>query len=639
MTDAAIHSAKDKGRWERFRESDFYYNFKRSPVAMASFAVVCILVLSAVFAPLIAPTNPFDPASLNLMNGFTAPMEPNAFTQETFLLGTDDQGRDVFSTILYGMRISLFVGVSAVLFAMVLGVVLGLVSGYVGGWTETIIMRTADVQLTFPSILVAMLIFGIAKGFTPVEYRDQMAIWVLILAIGLSDWVQFARVVRGATLVEKEKDYVAAARLIGRNPWAIMIKHILPNAMSPVLVIATISLALAIIAEATLSFLGVGRTPHAAIAGHFDPHWPRFPLFRRMVDPVLSCLHTFGPGIEHQSVGRLAARRFESEAALTASVLSIRNLSVDIPTRQGIVTPVDGVSYDIARGEILGVVGESGAGKSMAGNAVIGLLNAPAHISGGEIWLNGARIDPLEGEAMRKLRGKEIGMIFQDPLTSLNPLLSVGDQLAETMQTHLPLSRADAMKRAVVALDEVGIPGAAERINSYPHEFSGGMRQRVVIALALCAEPSLVIADEPTTALDVSVQAQIIALLKRLCRDRGTAVMLITHDMGVIAEAADRVAVMYAGRLAELGGVREVLTQPQHPYTYGLMASTPLAAQGQRRLHQIPGAMPRLSMMPEGCAFHPRCPRAAERCRSKPLPSIDGTRAACWFPMTKEAAE
>ncbi|GGE59016.1 ABC transporter permease [Actibacterium pelagium] len=262
MSDAQMTTrAKDKSRWERFRESDFFYAFKRSPIALVSFTVVCILVLSAVFAPLIAPTNPFDPASLNLMNGFTAPMEPNAFTQETFLMGTDDQGRDVFSTILYGMRISLFVGVSAVLFAMVLGIILGLIAGYFGGWAETIIMRFADVQLTFPSILVAMLIFGIAKGFTPVEYRDQMAIWVLILAIGLSDWVQFARVVRGATLVEKSKDYVAAARLIGRSPWAIMIKHILPNALSPVLVIATISLALAIIAEATLSFLGVGAPP------------------------------------------------------------------------------------------------------------------------------------------------------------------------------------------------------------------------------------------------------------------------------------------------------------------------------------------------------------------------------------------
>ncbi|MEW2915614.1 ABC transporter permease [Ruegeria sp. ANG10] len=248
-------------RLQAIFDSDQFYAFRRSPVAMVSAAVALLLVLATIFAPLIAPTNPFDPSSLNLMNGFTPPMEPNAFTGESFLMGTDDQGRDVFSTILYGMRISLFVGVAAVMFAMILGIILGLLSGYFGGWTETIIMRTADVQLTFPSILLAMLIFGIAKGITPIEYRDQMAIWVLILAIGLSDWVQFARVVRGATLVEKNKDYVAAARIIGQSPLTIMLRHILPNVLSPVLVIATISLALAIIAEATLSFLGVGAPP------------------------------------------------------------------------------------------------------------------------------------------------------------------------------------------------------------------------------------------------------------------------------------------------------------------------------------------------------------------------------------------
>ncbi len=253
--------APEPSRLAKMWDSDFAWQFRTSPVAIISAAVTLILVLSAVFAPLIAPYNPFDPGSLNLMNGFTPPSTPNQFTQDQFLLGTDDQGRDVFSTILYGMRISLFVGFSAVAFAMVLGITLGLVAGYVGGWTETFIMRIADVQLTFPSILVAMLITGVAKGFTPVEYRDSMAIIVLIVAIGLSDWVQFARVVRGSTLVEKNKEYVQAAKLIGRKPYFIMLKHILPNVLSPVLVIATISLALAIIAEATLSFLGVGAPP------------------------------------------------------------------------------------------------------------------------------------------------------------------------------------------------------------------------------------------------------------------------------------------------------------------------------------------------------------------------------------------
>ncbi|KUF10943.1 ABC transporter permease [Pseudoponticoccus marisrubri] len=258
---AEIETRRTPGRLARAWDSDLAYSFRHAPVAMVSAAVVLILVLSALLAPWIAPYDPFDPGSLNLMNGFTPPGQPNAFTQETFVLGTDDQGRDVFSTILFGMRISLFVGFSAVLLAMVIGVVLGLLAGYLGGWVESVIMRVADIQLTFPAILVAMLIFGIAKGITPPAYRDQMAIWVLILAIGLSDWVQFARVVRGATLVEKSRDYVQAARLVGRRPFSIMIRHILPNVLNPVLVIATISLALAIIAEATLSFLGVGAPP------------------------------------------------------------------------------------------------------------------------------------------------------------------------------------------------------------------------------------------------------------------------------------------------------------------------------------------------------------------------------------------
>lgn len=318
-------------------------------------------------------------------------------------------------------------------------------------------------------------------------------------------------------------------------------------------------------------------------------------------------------------------------------VLSIRDLVVEIPTRHARLCATDKVSYDIAPGEILGIVGESGAGKSMAGNAVIGLLSPPARITGGEIWLNGQRIDNLPRDQIRRLRGKEIGMVFQDPLTSLNPLLRIGDQLIETMMEHLDLTKTQARARAIAALEEVGIPAAAERVDSYPHEFSGGMRQRVVIALALCAEPSLIIADEPTTALDVSVQAQIIALLKKLCRERGTAVMLITHDMGVIAETADRVAVMYAGRIAEIGTVRDVLTQPRHPYTDGLMGSTPAASAGLERLRQIPGSMPRLHDLPSGCAFSPRCERATEQCKTSPHPTLDADhgRSACWHAIEK----
>jgi peptide/nickel transport system ATP-binding protein len=307
---------------------------------------------------------------------------------------------------------------------------------------------------------------------------------------------------------------------------------------------------------------------------------------------------------------------------MTEPVISVRNIVVEFATRRGVLRALDGVSFDIHKGEVLGVVGESGAGKSVTGTAIIGLIEPPGRIVSGEVLLNGQRIDHLPPEELRKIRGRKIGMIFQDPLTSLNPLYRVGEQLIETIQTHTDMDHSQARQRAIDLLTEVGIPAPERRIDGYPHEFSGGMRQRVVIALALCAEPDFIIADEPTTALDVSVQAQIIALLKRLCRDRGTAVMLITHDMGVIAETADRVAVMYAGRVAEVGPVRDVVRNPLHPYARGLMGAIPSLVGTAERLVQIPGSMPRLSAIPRGCAFNPRCEKAFDVCfRDRPEPT------------------
>ncbi|ROU03000.1 ABC transporter ATP-binding protein [Histidinibacterium lentulum] len=327
---------------------------------------------------------------------------------------------------------------------------------------------------------------------------------------------------------------------------------------------------------------------------------------------------------------------------MTAPLLSVRDLVVEFPTRRGTLRALDGVSFDIGAGEVLGMVGESGAGKSLTGASIIGLLEPPGRIAGGEIRLKGERIDNLSPEAMRRVRGRRIGMVFQDPLTSLNPLYTVSRQLTQTILTHMSVSEAEARKRAVALLDRVGIPAAARRIDDYPHQFSGGMRQRVVIALALCAEPELVIADEPTTALDVSVQAQIIDLIKEICAERGASVLLITHDMGVIAETADRVAVLYAGRLAEVGPVRQVITAADHPYTKGLMGSIPTLTQESDRLVQIPGAMPRLDAIPPGCAFNPRCPEVFDRCRVDrpvPLDRGEGRKVACWLydTRTKEA--
>ena len=314
-------------------------------------------------------------------------------------------------------------------------------------------------------------------------------------------------------------------------------------------------------------------------------------------------------------------------------LLDVRHLRVEFPTRRGTLVALDDVSFDIAPGEILGVVGESGAGKSRTGAAIIGLLDPPGRVAAGEIRFDGRRIDNLPYEEMRKARGRSIGAIFQDPLTSLDPLYTIGQQLVETIQTHLPLSAAEARRRAVHLLQETGIPAAEERLDQYPHQFSGGMRQRVVIALALAGEPRLIVADEPTTALDVSIQAQIISLLKRLCKEHGAAVMLVTHDMGVIAETCDRVAVMYAGRIVEIGPVGAVIHAPAHPYTVGLMGSIPAMDEDRARLLQIDGSMPRLTAIPAGCAFNPRCPQIFDRCRlERPeLLPAGATQAACWL--------
>jgi peptide/nickel transport system ATP-binding protein len=318
-------------------------------------------------------------------------------------------------------------------------------------------------------------------------------------------------------------------------------------------------------------------------------------------------------------------------------VLEVKDLRVEFPTRRGTLVAVDGISFSIAPGEVLGVVGESGAGKSLTGAAIIGLLEPPGRIAAGEIRLQGERIDHLPHDRLRRIRGRRIGAIFQDPLTSLNPLYTVGQQLVETIRTHLDVGAGAARDRAIALLREVGIAAPEARIDHYPHQFSGGMRQRVVIALAICAEPTLIVADEPTTALDVSIQAQIIQLLKRLARDHRAAVMLITHDMGVIAETSDRVAVMYAGRIAEIGPVRDVIRSARHPYTAGLMGSIPKLGAGagkhRARLVQIEGAMPRLNAVPSGCAFHPRCERRLERCATeRPEARPAGVNhAACWL--------
>ena len=317
-------------------------------------------------------------------------------------------------------------------------------------------------------------------------------------------------------------------------------------------------------------------------------------------------------------------------------LLEIKNLQVEFSARGKIFPALRGISLSLEAGERLGIVGESGAGKSLAAFAVLNLVPPPGRISGGEILFDGRNLLRLSPSELRAIRGDRIAMIFQDPMTTLNPVMTVGEQMTETLKAHRRISNAEAQRLAVAKLREVAIPSPQSRFDSYPHELSGGMRQRVVIAIALLADPSLIIADEPTTALDVTIQAEIMALLAHLCEARGASLILITHDLGLVSQATDRAAVMYAGKIAEVGKTEELINRPRHPYTKGLLDALPKPNpdSANRRFRQIPGTMPSLAQMPNGCAFHPRCEFADDICRrgeSPPSREIANRIVACHF--------
>ncbi|MFA5591669.1 MAG: ABC transporter ATP-binding protein [Lysobacteraceae bacterium] len=321
-------------------------------------------------------------------------------------------------------------------------------------------------------------------------------------------------------------------------------------------------------------------------------------------------------------------------------LLDVRGLVTAFHTEQGAWPAVDGVDFVVRRGEILGLVGESGSGKSVTGFSLIGLIDAPGEVVAGQVLFDGVDLRTLDEEQLRQLRGERIAMIFQDPLMTLNPVLRVREQMTEAIFTHHPeISRQDATRRCVEALTMVGIPSPEKRLDSYPHEFSGGMRQRVAIAIAMLNRPELIIADEPTTALDVTIQGQILYQMQELCRAHDTAMIWITHDLGVVAELADRVAVMYAGRIVETGPVEQILSAPRHPYTQGLLQSMPATSEPGARLSQIDGMAPSLSGREAGCTFRPRCPHARPECAAAPPPNtVEADRSyRCYFPLQEAA--
>jgi len=590
-----------------------------------------VIVLVVGLACVAAPTFllPHDPESGDLILRLLPPAWEEGGSSE-YLLGTDTLGRDVLSRVMRGARYSLTIALLAALISALIGVTAGLVAGYYGGRVDSTIMRLADIQFAFPVVILLIAVVGvIGTGFVQ-----------LIAVLGVTGWASYARIVRGSTLAVRSADYIEAARALGARSRRVMLRDVLPNVGSEIIVLTSFLLGQLILLESGLSFLGLGIQPPTPswggmvgdARGYLDLAWWVLAFPGGAIALTVLAFNFLGDGLRDafdpytRQIGGLSTsggRRSRPSASAelperrrdAEPVLSIRDLVTEFRVPAGTIRAVDGVSLDIYPGEVLGLVGESGSGKSVTALSVLGLLpRRVGRIVSGSVRLRGTDLTRSSARALRAVRGDEVGIVFQDPLTSLNPVMTIGAQLVEAIRAKRgQTTRRGAKRRALDLLELVGVPNAPARLDQYPHEFSGGMCQRVMFALAIANQPALVIADEPTTALDVTIQAQILEVLKTAQRETGAAVLLITHDLGVIAEMADRVAVMYAGRIVELGDVYDVFQRPRHPYTVGLLESLPRLLGELGRLVPIPGSPPGGLMRPDGCSFRSRCALNAGR--------------------------
>jgi len=639
---AAPAAQKTKGR-------SFLRLLLRNRLAGVGLVVLTVIVAIAILAPILplAPPNETAPA-----NRLLPPLSPG------HLLGTDELGRDLLSRIVWGTRLSLFMGVAATLVAALVGSTIGILAGYFGGRLDNALMRSIDMLMAFPYILLALAIVAVlGPGLLNALY-----------AVAIVNIPFFARNIRGVTVGIAHKDYIVAARLSGMGNARILASEVLPNVMPVIVITMSTTVGWMILETAGLSFLGLGSQPPQADLGSILGEGRKVMLTAPHVTTVagvtifliVMSINLLGDGVRDALDPRLSAGALTRPASVTriarpktkeaprppegAPTLAVEGLETRFEVGARIFRAVNGVSFTIRRGECLGLVGESGSGKSVTALSLLGLVpSPPGVIRDGRVWHGGSDVLSLSREKLRSLRGGRVSYIFQDPLTTLHPLFTVGDQMVEAIRAHRPLSHADARKHAVALLDRVRIPAAEDRANALPHELSGGMRQRVAIAMALANDPDLIIADEPTTALDVTVQAQILALLDDLRREHGLALLFITHDFGVVSQLCDRVAVMYAGRIVEEGPTQAVLDAPAHPYTRRLIACVPILGSGKRALDAIPGLPPAVDALPDGCAFAPRCTRATAACREGEIPPIsvaDGRAARCLYAydVMREAA-
>jgi peptide/nickel transport system permease protein len=642
MTDTATTAEPLPAR--KAKRPDNLHQLLKNQLATAGLVIFTLIILVALAAPLLPLADPDQTEPANrLLRPFS----------DGHLLGTDSLGRDILSRLVWGTRVSLAVGISATLIAAFFGSLIGLVAGYAGGRTDSLLMRGIDMIMAFPYILLALAIVAVlGPGLLNALY-----------AIAIVNIPFFARNIRGITLGLSRREFVDAARLSGKSHAQILFGEVLPNVLPVIIITMSTTIGWMILETAGLSFLGLGAQPPQADLGSMlgqgrkilftAPHVSIIPGL--MIFALVMSINLLGDGVRDVLDPRLKSGALTRPVARTAvergfvpepvlhenALLDVQGLKTEFHVGGDVYKAVGGVDLRIGKGECLGIVGESGSGKSVSAMSVMGLVpTPPGKITGGVAMLDGEDLFSATDERIRRLRGSAVSHVFQDPLSTLHPLYRVGDQLIEAIQAHNPVSRADARKRAENLLKTVRIPNPSERLASYPHELSGGMRQRVSIAMALANDADLIIADEPTTALDVTVQAQILSLLGILRGEKGTGILFITHDFGVVSAICDRVAVMYAGRIVETGTTEEILTAPAHPYTAKLIDCVPVLGHPERRLDAIGGRPPVVNKLPPGCAFAPRCPQARDQCRQGTIDmSMLGDRRGvrCLFPLTQDS--
>ena len=611
----------------------------RNHLASAGLALLAAILLLVLITPILPLA---DPDVTEPANRLLRPLAPD------HLLGTDHLGRDILSRLLWGSGTSLLVGLMATLVAAFFGSLIGILAGYFGGWLDGVLMRGVDMVMAFPYILLALaIVAALGPGLLNALY-----------AIAVVNIPFFARNIRGVTLGLVRREFVDAARLSGKSNAAILVTEILPNVLPVIVITMSTTLGWMILETAGLSFLGLGAQPPQADLGSMlgegrkllitAPHVSIIPGV--MIFLLVVSINVLGDGIRDVLDPRLKSGALARPQAVTEvtrdsppaprdgdATLSLRELHTQFVIGAETYRAVDDVSFNLGKGESLALVGESGSGKSVTALSILGLVaTPPGRIVAGGAYLRGEDLLAQSAERLRAIRGGDVAYVFQDPLTTLHPLLRVGEQVAEALRAHQPLDRRQAWEKSVSLLEAVRIPNAQQRAKAYPHELSGGMRQRIGIAMALANEPSVIIADEPTTALDVTVQAQVLKLLDDLRGENDASLLFITHDFGVVSEICDRVAVMYAGRIVELGPTDQILTHPAHPYTKRLIDCVPRLGQPNRRLDAIAGLPPAVNRLPAGCAFAARCDRgdaACQRGKVDLLPLSETRQVRCLKPL------